>query len=560
MTDLTVALNLKLLGSNAVSSGITHTRAGITSLGKTARDVSGAVKQLYDQVNGFSTTTKIAGALGGVALLRDVESSVLAFQRYQLELKQTAQLSKAQVEEISSYAKQASAEMLQTPTAIIEGAVALANAGEKWQDLLPTLQQATRAAAAFRATVKDMADMGFDIKTKMAISPQQMPKAYNMLLDHARSGRFEAPSMSAGAPELFANASKMGITGMRGLNLVGAMTQAIMQGVAPSQQGKVMTNFEQGLSHIVTPHYTKGLGEVGINVEKFMPKGKFYGEGGVQGFTDLVRAMKAKGLENPFKMAKAGFGDKETRDFWLAMMKNVDGFAASMKRASDAAELGQTELDRKEIADTAVGQDSQAKAKYEATQLRSESGVNAWERIKNKALDNPLESIGLAAVIAATAHAGMKQKSAIKETGRLAEEARNAAKAAVAVQKVFVMNWPKSMGGSGALKGLPDASDIPSTGGATEKVSKTGKVLNKLAGAASLAATGYAAYEVTSAFMETENGEWVAEKVANGFARVMAAFGNKDAQQMVNVYLDGNQVASSVNSVNKKDARRNGNG
>lgn len=555
MTDLTLALKLQFLGGAATSAGLAHTRAGVSALGKTARDVSGAVKQLYDQVNGFSTTTKIAGALGGMALLRDVESSVLAFQRYQLELKQTAQLSKAQVEEISSYAKQASAEMLQTPTAIIEGAVALANAGEKWQDLLPTLQQATQDAAAFRATVKDMADMDFDIKAKMAIAPQQMSEANNVLLYHARAGRFEAPSMSAGAPELFTNASKMGITGMHGLNLVGAMTQAIMQGVAPSQQGKVMTNFEQGLSHIVTPHYMKGLGEVGINVEKFMPKGKFYGEGGVQGFTDLVRTMKAKGLENPFKMAKAGFGDKETRDFWIAMMKNVDAFSASMQAASDAAKSRQTELDRKEIADTAVGQDSQAKAKYEAAQLRGEAGVSSWERIKNKALDNPLESVGLAAVIAAAARAGMKQKSAIKETGRLAEEARNAAKAAVAVQKVFVMNWPKSLGIAGTTNGLPDAA-LPG-GNAADKPSKTGKVLNKLAGAASLAATGYAAYEVTSAIMETETGEKVAQSIASGFARMMSFFGNKEAQQMVNVYLDGNQVASSVNSVNKKDARRN---
>ena len=551
MTDLTLALKLQFLGGAAASAGLTHTRAGITSLGKTARDVSGAVKQLYDQVNGFSTTTKIAGALGGVALLRDVESSVLAFQRYQLELKQTAQLSKAQVEEISSYAKQASAEMLQTPTAIIEGAVALANAGEKWQDLLPTLQQATQDAAAFRATVKDMADMDFDIKAKMSIAPQQMSEANNMLLYHARAGRFEAPSMSSGAPELFTNASKMGITGMRGLNLVGAMTQAIMQGVAPSQQGKVMTNFEQGLSHIVTPHYMKGLGEVGINVEKFMPKGKFYGEGGVQGFTDLVRAMKDKGLENPFKMAKAGFGDKETRDFWIAMMKNVDAFSASMQAASDAAKSRQTELDRKEIANTAVGQDSQAKAKYEATQLRGESGVDAWERVKNKALDNPLASAGLAAVILASIRAGVKQRSVSKE---LAADA----KSAVSVQKVFVLNWPKSMGIAGTANGLPDAP-LPG-GNAADKPSKTGKVLNKLAGAASLAATGYAAYEVTSALMETETGEKVAQSIASGFARVMAAFGNKDAQQMVNVYLDGNQVASSVNSVNKKDARRNGNG
>lgn len=554
--NMQLALTLLLKGQQATSAGLQGVGRTLRGVSGTAKAATAELRRMHDAVNGFSTVTKLAGLAGGTALLRDTESTVLAFQRMQLELKQTAGLTKEQVEQVSNYAKESAAAMLSTPTAMLDGAVKLANAGEKWENLLPVLKQAAKDAAAFRATVGEMANMDFDISTKMKIDSSDLGAAHNMLLYHARSGRFEAPAMSRGAPELFTHASKVGLDGVKGLNLVGAMTQAVMKGIAPDQQTKVLTDFEQGFSHIVTPHYMKGLANVGIDIKKYMPNGKFYGDGGVKGFTDLVKVMKAKGLENPFKMAEAGFADKETKDFWFQMMKGVDGFDTAMREAAAAAKSGQTDKDRTEISDSSVGQDLQARASWEKRQLDAEGGVSVWERIKNKAADNPLTSAAAVAVLGAGTRVLWKNRQAKQAAGvevaNVAQAARN--------QNVFVVNWPKSLG----IAGTRDKPDLPTSSlpipPKEGKAAKMGRYAVVGAAAASeLAAVGYASYQVTSALMETKTGEKFSGWLADQAAKIMAALGDKTAQQMVKVTVDvqnGNIVAS-VNDNNARTARRN---
>jgi uncharacterized protein YnzC (UPF0291/DUF896 family) len=53
-----------------------------------------------------------------------------------------------------------------------------------------------------------------------------------------------------------------------------------------------------------------------------MPKGKFYGEGGVDGIMDLAAEMKSKGLEDPFKLDQAGFREMYTKKFWKQLMSH----------------------------------------------------------------------------------------------------------------------------------------------------------------------------------------------------------------------------------------------
>lgn len=559
--SLEIALRVALYQHN-VDSGLRRINSAVKGIGAAAHGATAEFKRLYESVNGFSALQKGLAAMGGTALLRDTENTVLAFQRMQLELKQTAGLSTAQVEQISNYAKESAAAMLSTPTAMLDGALKLANAGEKWENLLPILKQAASDAAAFRATVGEMANMDFDISTKMKIDSSELSYANNMMLSHARSGRFEAPAMSRGAPELFTYASKVGLTGTTGLNLVGAMTQQVMKGIAPDQQTKVLTDFEQGFSHIVTPHYMKGLAKVGIDVQKYMPNGKFYGEGGVQGFTDLVKAMKAKGLEDPFKLADAGFADKETKDFWFQMMKGVDGFGAAMREAAAAAKSGQTVKDRAEISSSAVGQDTQARANYEKRQLDGENAVSVWERLKNKAAENPIASAASVAGIY-LAYRNVQKK---RQAGQAAADSLSNAASAARGQNVFVMNWPKSLGLVGTTRpNLPESSlPMPGKDGAVPgkegRAAKLGRyAMYGTAAVSEVAAAGYASYQVTSALMETQTGEKFSGWLADQAAKIMAALGDKTAQQMVKVTVDvqnGNIVAS-VNDSYNRTARRN---
>ncbi|MDP2805515.1 MAG: hypothetical protein Q8O24_06185, partial [Gallionellaceae bacterium] len=131
--NLEIALSLLLKGQQAVISGVRAVGRGISGMGDTARGATGEMKRLYEAANGFSTASKLIGLAGGTALLKNTEDTVLAFQRLQLELKQTAGLTKEQVAQISNYSKESAAAMLSTPTQMMAGAVALANAGMKFE-------------------------------------------------------------------------------------------------------------------------------------------------------------------------------------------------------------------------------------------------------------------------------------------------------------------------------------------------------------------------------------------------------------------------------------------
>lgn len=568
--NLEVGLSLVLRGKQEMSQGLRKTRDNLGALSGAARGASAEFRRLHDAVNGFSTVSTGLAALGGLNLARQAEDTVLAYQRIQLELKQTAGLTNAQVAEISDYAKNSAAAMLSTPTAMLDGAMKLANAGMKWADLLPVLKQAASDAAAFRATVADMANMDFDISTKMKVDAGDLSAVHNMLLYHARSGRFEAPAMSRGAPELFTYASKVGITGKEGLNLIGAMTQQVMKGIAPDQQTKVLTNFEQGFSHIISPHYLAGLKKTGIDVEKYMPKGQFYGENGVAGFLDLVKAMKAKGLEDPLKMARAGFADKETRDFWFQMMKGVGDFDAAMRNARAVATSDQTTKDQKEIAGSAVGQDLQAKAKWEAGQLDTAPIVGVWEAAKNQFMENPVTSAASLAVLGAGARAVWKNRKAAKSAALDTANAASEVSRALRPQNVFVTNWPASMLAAGELlkqkrdgRVSPDVPDVHGEG----KDNKQSKAA-KLGGQAvqlgsnlfSLGAAANTGWEIGSAINESLiKGTAIEERIGGTMATIAAWFGNKEAQQaiQINLHLDGQQIASVTNAVNARESRRN---
>jgi len=99
---------------------------------------------------------------------------------------------------------------------------------------------------------------------------------------------------------------------------------------------EVTTIISEGLAHITTPHMTGldgkkhskgagGLAGFGIKVtDYFDDQGNFKGEGGVDGIVELARAMKAKHLDNPFNMGKAGIREHYTQLFWREMMNSID--------------------------------------------------------------------------------------------------------------------------------------------------------------------------------------------------------------------------------------------
>lgn len=364
--DMKLSMRLMLHGTRDVEAKLS--RAGDAMNRFTSHSIK-RMRALNKELNGFGAVSKMAAAWGGMNIFRDTFNTQLQFERDFIEMKQTSELSTAQAIQARKFIMDSAREVLQTPTEMLEGIRAFTSAGQSYQQAVASVKESAVAASAFFVNAGTIADMDVDLMQKDGLRPDQLNTAHNMMLYHARAGRFEATPMATEAPKYLNSASFSGITGLQGLNLTGALTQAMMRYAPKTQPGEVSTYFQHGLGHITQPHYVKSLGKIGIDMHRYMPGGKFYGEGGVQGFVDLVRAMKQKGLEDPFKLGKAGFREEYTQKFWLAAMKNIDLIQSEMQQAQQASKQDLVGKAFAEIKEANFGKIKAAQIEAEKLQL-----------------------------------------------------------------------------------------------------------------------------------------------------------------------------------------------
>lgn len=491
--NLEIALWLRLHGNAEAAAGLRRfTEQTTRGLGNMRREV----KQLWSDFNGFTTATKLFAAAGGLAAVRSVLNSNLNFERDILEMKQNSGMLKDQADELRRLAITSADDALQTPQEIMLGMKAFARAGEKFDDIKTKAVAAAKAATVFRASVEEIANMDFDITDKLMVDPKRLDYVHNMLYYHGNAGRFEAPQLARQAPELFNAVGAVGIRGERGLNFTGALTQVLMKLASVTDPGKVSTLMKQGLGHITSPHYVQGLAKFGIDVKKFAPGGKFSGEGGVDGLLALADAMKKKGLEDPFKLGKAGFQDQETNIFFRSLMKYSDNIRSEMAAADQSAKKNQLATDLAEIKQANFGKIKAAEIQVEKLKLSegSRKATSFVGGLAGKLADDPDMAVKGALGFGALYMLNRARKNRNARIGQGGPESIGDAVGAAGAQQVFVTNWPGGMLSPGEqLKqkrdGRGGAAVVPDGEAPAGKSGKMAKVAHR-AGQAAAAFAG----------------------------------------------------------------------
>ncbi|MCM8595130.1 phage tail tape measure protein [Accumulibacter sp.] len=571
--SLQVALWLRLHGNDAAAAGL---RRFTDSARKGFGQVSDSVKQAWRDLNGFSTATRLLAMAGGLGLVKRAIEANLEFEKKLLEMKQLAEMTQDQAMAMRKAAVERATDLLATPSDIAEGMRTLANAGMKYEAIAGTIEEAARAALAFRSTISDIANMDFDIQQKFQVDPSRMAAMHDMLYYHSKQGRFEAKSLSTYAPEYLNEMARVGMGGETALNFAGALTQ-VMQKIKPATQpGEVSTLIKHGLGHITDKMYVQHIkAATGIDVEQFMPEGRFYGEGGVQGMLDLAKALKAKGLDNPFKMSQAGFRDQYTRDFWLQMMRSIDEIEEQMRAARGAAGSQTLNRDVEEIRRSNFGRVLKGRIQVEKGALGEgvTQGADFAGRMAETFADHPGQVMAAGAGVAGLWLAG---RYARNRQARIAQQGTAGglpgAGGLGGVQQVFVTNWPVAMGGQAGTAGMPgppggmgpnDGPQRPQ-GKLARAAGAVGTGLGAIGAAASGWQIGYemvgpavnsAINALTAALTRKDQtlGEWIYDALH----RKEQAELNKPIVVENKLVLDGAVVAASVNRVNARDAQRN---
>ncbi|WP_157889140.1 phage tail tape measure protein [Herminiimonas arsenitoxidans] len=549
-----------------------------------ANRIGQSFKNAYHHMNGFSMISKLAVAAGGYSLLTDALRRNLEFEKTLLDMKQTAQMTVKEAAAMRRLAIDAASGNMALPNEMAEGMNAFAKAGMKLDKIKPSIDEAARAAVAFRSTVEQIANLDFDLQDKLNLDPKDIKDAHNMLLYHAKSGRYEAAPMAMEAPKYLNSVASVGITGMKGLNFTGAMTQIQMKLAPSTQPGEVATFMEHGLGHITSERYVKGLSKAGIDVKKYMPGGKFYGEGGVQGAMDLAAEMKEKGLEDPFKLDKAGFRDMYTKKFWRQMMKYHSEIQAAMVEGDKAALDDMVGRDKAEIMASNYGKFKQmeiTKAKGQVSD-GAQSAVSAGASVTGWAAENPGTAIGAGAAALVAGRLLWKRVTG-GGSGPMDKILGAAGKAGM---PVMVTNWPAGMGGP--RKASDFMSTLPGKAVTTGTAVAAGASVATTAAAVAVVAAPLVALYAGKKWQESQSGKEAnarrykleIEQLERRINTVKAgdptmAAGlekQRDRQQAllekmiaeiakmndrpIEVHIDAEPVAAAVNKANGRDSRR----
>jgi len=351
--------------------------------------------------------------------------------------------------------------------------------------------------------------------------------------------------------------------GVTGLNFAGAMTQ-VMQQIAPATQPQeVSTLIKHGLGHITQPHYVKGLEKVGIDIKKYAPEGKFYGEGGVQGLLDLAREMKAKGLLDPFKLGAAGFREQYTQNFWRQLMLNTDDIEKQMGAAKEAYKTGQIDKDREEIKKSNFGKVKGLQIETDKAQVgdTATGGAGFLASMAEHAADHKGQYVGAgvsALLLGRYAYNRYRNRGAGGGVAGLPG-------APGGTQQVFVTNWPGGMLSPGEVLNqkrgnLPGGSAPDSgAGGKTGKLAKAGSALGAIGAGVSGWELGYNVIgpvinDGVNSLVSALSGK---ENSLGGMVYDLLHREKEPTKVEVAVKVENGNITAQVNEANERSARRN---
>lgn len=480
--DMRVFLRLDYDGGR-LTSGLTQAQGAMRRFTSSARTgltaLSAQMSRLHAAIGGFSTITRLAGGYFGMQGLRQVMQANLQFEKTLLEAKQLAGMSSVEAAQLRAKALEVSKQYMAGPQEALEAGKTLANAGMETKKILATMEETARAATVFRSEMGDIANMDFDLQTKMGIDPEQLKQVHNLLYYHSRGGRFEGPSMSKFAPVYLNELKQWGIGGVAGANFGGALLQSLQQVAPATEPGETVTILKQGMSHLAAPRTRKQLMAMGIDVRKFAPGGKFRS---VEDLLALVEEMKKKGLQDMFKAGKV-FHEEYTRKFWLQVMNDADSIRAKMESGRQAMIEDTVGTHSAEMMNSDFGKIQKSLNSLQRGELSKpgSKGTSVMARLFEYATEHPLQALmGGGGLFLAGRMAWNRYRGGGGASGGLLGGLAGAA----GVQRVFVVNFP-GMGGAGALSGGKDPFGLGggAAKGATRGLSRWGGALSGAKGA-----------------------------------------------------------------------------
>lgn len=435
--------------------------------------------------------------------------------------------------------------------------------------LLPKIMRTSTSA---NADANDIASLVMKARASGGIKDNQVGDMLDMALMSGQMGGFELKDMARWLPRQMASASKAGMGGMKDMGVLLAANQAaISTSGSADEAGNNVANLLNKITSVDTQKDAKRLG---IDLAGTLSQARANGVDPLTAFADLAdrvssrdpryKALKAKAASASTPEAKRAIYEQQAAIFEgsslgqliqdqeaTKALVGIMGQRGTMKsqQAAMAGARGTTDSNFALIAEESGFKMQQASNEKAFAETDAFSGLasvtgDVAKGMAEIAQQNP--RLAASAVAATTALAALAAASAAGSVAGLLTGGGGAGAAAGGA--VAAKTLAKRLGIGAIMAGNMGVGSL-ATAGATGAATVAGGVL--AAGAA-----GYGAG--TLAYKGLLEGKAGGDMLTSLIARTMAAMGNEDAKRMiqVQVMLDGEQVAASVNRSNGRQSNR----
>lgn len=280
----------------------------------------------------------LVGALAGYVTGGAAKQAFTAyadFDRRMTRIRQTADASVAEAEQAKNRIRQIAQEVALPVDEVMGGVEDLVASGRSLGETLAFLPAVAKTAQASGAAVGDIAKTADAIGTSMGIAGDQMQRAFDILVQQGKAGKFELKDMAQYLPSLAPAAAAVGLRGAEGLNQLAAVLQTVR--TQTGSAGEAATSVQNIFSKMESQETAKKFKKFGIDLPKEMAKARKEGKN----LLDVFIQLSERALKGDLSKIPQLFTDMEFARGMRALLSNkaaLQGFIAEMAKAGGAVE------------------------------------------------------------------------------------------------------------------------------------------------------------------------------------------------------------------------------
>jgi TP901 family phage tail tape measure protein len=383
--DMKLTLELAITGDGKVAAAIKGME-NVTS--QATHKMASSWATVDSRLSSVRTSlVKIGALLGGGALLRQAILDVTEFERGLTEMRLTGGLTAKETENIRNKIIALSSTSLQLPEEQLATFKDMVAAGIDPKKIMGGLDAINRTATAAFANVEDIGRAAVDLFQKMDIKPEKLERAFNIMHQAGKEGRFELRDMSRYFPEVLAAASQYGIKDEKGVAQIAAMLQIARRN--RGEPAEAATDMKAFFGHMIT--YRKQFQKAGFNVFDYVDlnTGKFKPGKDIDKFFIDLKARTKGGSQAYLKAI--GIQDYEATNFMAGLMKDWKDYEEIRDKSLQAADKNIVGKDFNEVQKTSYAKLKKLEIERSKA-MKSAGSSNAAEKafsLENWAIEHP---------------------------------------------------------------------------------------------------------------------------------------------------------------------------